>query len=50
MVQLLIKNWSLIGLVILGGIVIANNVNSQEINANAKFQSSSAPTLTFHYW
>jgi len=49
MVQILVKNWSLICLVILGGIVIANNVNSQEINANAKFQSISAPTLTFLY-
>lgn len=50
MVQIFIKNWSFICLVVLGGIVIANNVNSQEINANPKFQSAAAPTLSFHYW
>jgi hypothetical protein len=43
-------NWSLICLVVVGGIVFASNVSSQEINENAKFQSASAPTLTFHYW
>jgi hypothetical protein len=48
MIKNLLKNWSIVCLVIFGGIVIANNVNSQEINSNSKFQSS--PTLTFKYW
>lgn len=50
MIKVITKNWSIICLVLLGGIVLANNVSSQEINANAKFQSTSAPTLTFLYW
>lgn len=50
MIKIITRNWSLIFLVIVGGIVLANNVNSQEISPNAKFQAASAPTLTFLYW
>ncbi|CRL00484.1 CLUMA_CG013745, isoform A [Clunio marinus] len=49
MIQVIAKKWLLICLVILGGILFASNVNSQEINANTKFQSAAAPTLSFLY-
>lgn len=47
MIQIICRNWSVLALIILSGIVINNNVNSQEINQ--KF-GSNAPTMTFLYW
>jgi hypothetical protein len=47
MSQFFIKNWSIVCLMIVGGIVIANNVNSQEVPS--KF-GGQAPTINFLYW
>jgi len=47
MIQYFCRNWSILALIILSGIVVSNNVNSQE--TNQKF-GSNAPTITFLYW
>lgn len=48
MIRDIVRNWSLLVLLILGGVVVLNNADSDEINANSKFHS--APTLSFSYW
>ncbi|CAG9799164.1 unnamed protein product [Chironomus riparius] len=46
MIQYFCRNWSILALIILSGIVVSNNVNSQE--SNQKF-GTATPTINFLY-
>ena len=47
MIQYFYRNWSILALIILSGIVVSNNVNSEE--TNQKF-GTATPTINFLYW
>jgi hypothetical protein len=47
MIQIAAKNWSLLCLILLGGVVISNNVNGHE--TSQKF-TGTPTTLSFSYW